>query len=319
MKYPFDTSEELIFDFETLLKDNGLVIKKDSDLEKISFAILETNSKYKKEIIHDNSIDIRDLFSDFAGLVDIAGKIVKNKTHPDFKQLLPHLEVLNKAGTAVLTTKSKITDDGNNKLMELYIALLCMRFATNIRLDDPNNSKGDNPDIMFTYRNKEWAIACKALHSANEKTLYDNIEKGTKQINRSNADKGLVVVNFKNIIDRNQIWPLLNEEEFKKAEEPIFSFHPTIDAPIKILQSYGYDYQKKLLELIGAEHLIALSKSGKCPSGFLIFLQAMTSAIHKGQCPAIILKTFNLVQFDNVEDDYIQLSKDLNEAMHDII
>jgi len=319
MKYPFDTSEQLIFDFETLLKDNGLVIKKDSDLEKISFAILETNSKHKKEIIHDNSIDIRDLFSDVAGLVDIVGKIVKNKTHPDFKQLLPHLEVLNKAGTAVLTTKSKITDDGNNKLMELYIALLCMRFATNIKLDDPNNSKGDNPDIMFTYRNNEWAIACKALHSAKEKTLYDTIEKGTEQINRSNADKGLVVVNFKNIIDRNQIWPLLNEEEFKKGEEPIFSCHPTIDAPSKILQSYGCDYQKKLLELIGAEHLIALSKSGKCPSGFLIFLQAMTSVVHNGQCPATILKTFNLVQFDNVEDDYKQLSKDLNKAMHDII
>jgi len=319
MKYPFDTSEQLIFDFENLLKDNGLVIKKDSDLEKISFAILETNSKHKKEIIHDNSIDIRDLFSDVAGLVDIVGKIVKNKTHPDFKQLLPHLEVLNKAGTAVLTTKSKITDDGNNKLMELYIALLCMRFATNIRLDDPNNSKGDNPDIMFTYRNNEWAIACKALHSVKEKTLYDTIEKGTEQINRSNADKGLVVVNFKNIIDRNQIWPLLNEEEFKKGEEPIFSCHPTIDAPSKILQSYGCAYQKKLLELIGAEHLIALSKSGKCPSGFLIFLQAMTSVVHNGQCPATILKTFNLVQFDNVEDDYKELSKDLNEAMHDII
>jgi hypothetical protein len=319
MKYPFDTSEQLIFDFETLLKDNGLVIKKDSDLERISFAILETNSKHKKEIIHDNSIDIRDLFSDVAGLVDIVGKIVKNKAHPDFKQLLPHLEVLNKAGTAVLTTKSKITDDGNNKLMELYIALLCMRFATNIRLDDPNNSKGDNPDIMFTYRNNEWAIACKALHSAKEKTLYDTIEKGTEQINRSNADKGLVVVNFKNIIDRNKIWPLLNEAEFKKGEEPIFSCHPTIDAPSKILQSYGCDYQKKLLELIGAEHLIALSESGKCPSGFLIFLQAMTSVIHNGQCPATILKTFNLVQFDNVDNDYKQLSKDLNEAMHDII
>jgi len=319
MKYPFDTSEQLIFDFETLLRDNGLVIKKDSDLEKISFAILETNSKHKKEIIHDNNIDIRALFSDIAGLVDIVGKIVKNRTHPDFKQLLPHLEVLNKAGTAVLTTKSKITDDGNNKLMELYIALLCMRFATNIRLDDPNNSRGDNPDIMFKYRNNEWAIACKALHSAKEKTLYDTIEKGTEQINRSNADKGLVVVNFKNIIDRNQIWPLLNEEEFKRGEEPIFSCHPTIDAPSKILQSYGCDYQKKLLELIGAEHLIALSKSGKCPPGFLIFLQTMTSVVHNGQCPATILKTFNLVQFDNVDDDYKQLSKDLNEAMHDII
>jgi hypothetical protein len=319
MKYPFDTSEKLIYDFEALLKESGIKIETGSDLEKISLAILETNSKHKKEIVHDNSVDIRDLFSDVAGLVDFAGKIVKNKTHPDFKQLIPHLKLLNKAETAVLTTKSKITDEGNNKLMELYIALLCMRFSTNIKLDDPNNSKGNNPDIMFTYRNKEWAIACKASHSAKEKTLYDNIDKGTEQIDRSKAEKGLVVVNFKNIINRNQIWPLLNEEEFQKGEEPVFGCHPTIDTPSKILQSYGHDYQKKLLELIGAEHLIAISKGGKCPSGFLIFLQAMTSIIHNGECLATILKTFNLVQFDNVGNDYKQLSEDLNEAMHDRI
>jgi hypothetical protein len=318
MKYPFDTSEKLIFDFETLLKNNGLKIQKNSDLEKISFAILETNAKFKKEITHDNKIDIRDLFSEVAGLVEIVSKIVKNNTHTDFKQIIPHLELLNKAGSAVLTTRSKITDDGNNKLMELYIALLCMSFATNIRLDNPNNSKGDNPDIMFSFRDQEWAIACKALHAAKVKTLFDTIEKGTEQINRSKADRGLVIVNFKNIINRNQIWPILNEGEFKNGAEPIFSFHQTLDTPTRILQSYGNDYYKKLLELIGAESLIGLSKGGKCPSGFLIFLHAVTSILHNGQSPATILKTFNLVQFDSVDDDYKLLSEALNKAMHDI-
>ena len=71
-----------------------------------------------------------------------------------------------------------------------------MSFAQNIKLDDPNYSTGDNPDIIFEFDNNSWAIACKALHSKAEKTLYDRIEDGTKQINRSNAKKGIVIVNF---------------------------------------------------------------------------------------------------------------------------
>ena len=54
MKFPFNTSEQLLFDFEQLLKDNGLVIETNSDLERISIAILETNAKHKKEILHDD-------------------------------------------------------------------------------------------------------------------------------------------------------------------------------------------------------------------------------------------------------------------------
>ncbi len=320
MIFPFDTSETEIFDFEQLLKDNGLTIQTGSDLERISLAVLETNAKYKKEIVHDDHTDIRQVFSDVAGIVDFVKQILKHKDHSDFNQVIPHLHLLNKASTATLTSKSKITDDGNNKLMELYIALLCMSFATNIRLDDPNNSKGDNPDVMFDFQNQTWAIACKALHSAKEKTLYDTIEKGTEQINRSSAGIGIVVVNFKNIIDRNQIWPITNQEEFEKNnEEPLFGCFPSLDGPLKILNSYGCDFQKKLVDTIGSENLIKLSESGKCPKGFLIFLQAMTSVQHNRQCPATILKTFNLVQFDSIAEEYKVLALKLNEAMHNRI
>lgn len=320
MIFPFDTSENEIFDFEQLLKDNGLSIQRDSDLERISLAVLETNAKHKKEIIHNENTDVRQIISDVAGIVDFVKQILKHKEHPDFHQIIPHLHLLNKASTATLTSQSKITDDGNNKLMELYIALLCMSFALNIRLDHPDNSKGDNPDVMFEFRNQTWAIACKALHSSKEKTLYDTIEKGTEQINRSNADKGIVVVNFKNIIDRNQIWPIINQEQFEKNNEaPLFGCFPNLDSPIRILSSYGSDFQKKLIETIGLDNLINLSNSRKCPTGFLIFLQAMTVVQHNGQCPATILKTFNLVQFAPITEEYMELATKLNEAMHNII
>lgn len=320
MKFPFDISEQDIFDFEQLLKDKGLSIQKNSDLERISIAVLETNAKYKKEIQHDNNTDIRYIFSDVAGIIDFVKKILKHKNHPDFNQIIPHLQLLNTASTATLTSKSKATDDGNNKLMELYIALLCMSFAINIRLDNPKNSKGDNPDVMFDFKNTKWAIACKALHSNKEKTLYDTIETGTNQINRSNADKGLVVVNFKNIIDRNQVWPIINQQQFEQGnEEPLFGCFPSIDAPLKILYSYGCEFHKKLIDTIGLENLIKLSSSKKVPFGFLIFLQALTAVQYNGQCPATILKTFNFVQFADFTDEYKELANKLNEAMHDRI
>lgn len=182
----------------------------------------------------------------------------------------------------------------------------------------PHNSKGDNPDVMFDFKNQRWAIACKALHSSKEKTLYDTVEKGTEQINISGANKGIVIVNFKNILDRDQIWPIINQEQFKrKEEEPIFGCFTNPDAPLQILYSYGCEFQKKLVDTIGLENLIKLSDSGKCPPGFLIFLQAMTAVLDNGQCPATILKTFNLVQFAQILEEYKELVVTLNEAMHD--
>ncbi len=316
MTFPFDTSEQLIFEFEQLLKRNGLVVQANTDLERISFAILENNAKHKKEIVHNDQTDIRDIFSDVAGLIDFVSQIVKHQSHKDFSKLVPHLQLLNTSSTSVLTTKSKVTDEGNNKLFELYIALLCMGFSENVDLDDPKNSKGDNPDIIFDYKGEKWAIACKAMHSDKEKTLYDTIVKGTDQINRSIATKGIVAVNLKNIIDRNEIWPITNQEDVVKGDDPLFGCFSTIEAPLNILQKYGANFQEKLIEAIGVDSLKKLADTKKCPAGFLIFLQAVTSVMHQGNCPATILKTFNLVELDNVDTCFKELGNDLNLSMH---
>lgn len=315
MKLPFGASEQLIYEFEQLLNDNGLKINTNSDLERISIAVLETNAKYKKEVVHDNSQDIRYVFSDTAGLVDFVSQIVKHKTHKGFPGLIPHLELLN-TSSPVLTTKSKVTDDGNNKLFELYIALLIMAFSNDVDLDDPNNSKGDNPDILFSYNGEQWAIACKALHADKERTLYDNILKGTDQINRSSAVKGMVVVNLKNILDRDKIWPITNKDRVAIGEEPEFGCFSSPDIPWGILRDYGTDFQRRLHDTIGADNFNALSVAGKCPQGFLIFLHALTAVEHEGKCPAAILKTLNLVQLNAVAKIYHDLARDLNESMY---
>ncbi|HEX9513816.1 MAG TPA: hypothetical protein VF939_25170 [Puia sp.] len=316
MLYPFDTSEQLIFDFEALLRIHGLNIRSGSDLERISFAVMETNAKHKKEIAHDDSSDIRDIFSDVAGLVDFVTQIVRNGDHEDFEKLIPHLQLLNTSSTTVLTSRSKVTDEGNNKLLELYTALLCMRLSSDVDLDDPNNSKGDNPDVIFTYNKVRWAIACKALHSNNEKTLYDTIVKGTEQINRSPAVKGIVLVNVKNIINREELWPIVNKDDLKTGETASFGAFNNLNTPTEKLRQYGEDFRTRMIGTVGLDSLIRLSESKKCPAGFLIFLHALTSVIHDDQPTATILKTFNLVSFSQIDQEYLNLARDLNDAMH---
>jgi len=319
MKYLFDIAQHDIFEFEQLLNDIGLTIQADSDLERVSLAVIEANAKAHKEILHDNSIDIREFISDIAGIIDFVKKILKHKNHPDFQQIIPHLELLNTASTATLTSKSRVTDDGNNKLFELYIALLCMNFATNICLDNPVNSKGNNPDLTFDFKGGKWAIACKALHSDKGKTLYDAIEKGTEQVNRSSANKGIVIVNFKNIIDRNKIWPLINQEQFdNNNENPLFACFSNIEQPLQILKTYICESVQRLIDSIGVDNLIRLSET-KCQAGFLVFLHAVTSVQYNGECPPTILKLFNYVPFKPTQNEYIELIDKLNEAMHDRI
>jgi hypothetical protein len=74
--------------------------------------------------------------------------------------------------------EASVTDSVSNKMIELYFGALAMEFGENVKIDDPNAAKGDNPDVMFTFRGQPWAIALKTLHSRAPRTIYDNIKKG---------------------------------------------------------------------------------------------------------------------------------------------
>ena len=125
------------------------------------------------------------------GFVDLAGKVAGVKDRPDFSQLIPHLDMLSKT-TVVQNTASSVTDGAANKVIELYIACLAMTFGSNIALDHPVDSRGDNPDVMLDFRGQRWALALKTLHSRNPRTIYDNIKKASDQIEASAASHGLV-------------------------------------------------------------------------------------------------------------------------------
>lgn len=95
-----------------------------------------------------------------------------------------------------------------DKVIELYWGCLCLLAGMTVELDDPfTSSGGSNPDVIGTAKDgTRWAFAIKTLAEVPApetaaKNLRANIEKACQQIDRADCDKGMVVINLKNVLD----------------------------------------------------------------------------------------------------------------------
>lgn len=203
MSYPSFTSAEATVDrFLEILSEHGVDLAGASQDE----ALQMTNviEMWRNPALRP--LDPRPVLRAAMGFVDLAGKVVRVAAHEDFGELIPHLKMLAKT-TVLQNAASPVTDDAGNKVIELYVAALAMTFADEVKLDHPSASKGDNPDVMLTFRSRRWALALKTLHSRSARTIYDNIKRASDQIEACEAHHGLVVLNVKNLLDYNALWP----------------------------------------------------------------------------------------------------------------
>jgi hypothetical protein len=265
--------QKLILDFEKLLERYSIKVKKNSDLETKFFDSFDILYKYEDISKRDPTEDCRPLFRNSAALYDLALKIIQVEKHPDFKQLLPHLSKLNDCSIGQ-NSKSKRTDQDANKIIELYIASLCMSFCDHISLDHPIKSIGDNPDVIADIRGKKWGFACKTIHTSNSQTIYENIKKAIEQIERANVELGIPVINLKNVLPHDEeIWP--KEHHFLSEDEPISVIKKHVD----IIDS-------TLRNEIGDEVLKDQFKNKKSLPGILYIAQSATSVLlRRGPTP----------------------------------
>jgi hypothetical protein len=139
-----------------------------------------------------------------AGIHDLAAKVLCAQALPEFPSFIDHLRLIaaGKVYTSVTQNNvSDIRDDVSRKIAELYVGCLAIHCGTDLALDHPTASKGDNPDVMLSYAGRRWALAIKTISSQSGQTIFENIEGACKQINRSNADAGMVVINTKNVLN----------------------------------------------------------------------------------------------------------------------
>ena len=205
MSYPsFERAAEVVGQFINLLAEHGVDLRQGGAAEGEALAMIDVLDMWKNPA--RRLTDPRPVARAAMGFVDLAGKVVGVKDHPDFGQLVPHLQMLSKT-TILQNAASPVTDDAANKVIELYVACLAMTFGSTLALDHPVNSKGDNPDVMLGFRGQRWGLALKTLHSHKPRTIYDNIKKAADQIEASAATHGLIILNVKNLLDYDALWP----------------------------------------------------------------------------------------------------------------
>jgi hypothetical protein len=202
----FELAEKIVDEFLTLLSGMGVDVKAGSRTEGDALAMTEVLEIWRGRAVRP--ADPRPVLRAALGFVDLAGKVLAVRNSADVPRLDAHLRQLA-SGSVLQNRFSPATDAVANKMVELYFGALAMRVGEDVVLDDPDHSKGDNPDVMLSFRNQRWALAMKTLASArNPQTIYENIKKGSDQIQGSSAEHGLVVVNLKNVIDHDALWPV---------------------------------------------------------------------------------------------------------------
>lgn len=154
-----------------------------------------------------------------AAVHDLAAKVLAVEHLPDFQGFLPHLRLIGetkvRTDSLAQNATSRQDDDTVRKFAELYIGCLAAHIGTNVVLDSPTNSAGDNPDVMFTLQQcderkppERWALAIKTISSRQGQTIFERIKEGALQIDapRCNADHGMVIINAKSALDHDALW-----------------------------------------------------------------------------------------------------------------
>jgi hypothetical protein len=81
-----------------------------------------------------------------------------------------------------------LTGHDRNLARELVLASLIATFATDVTKAEP--------DILCHYKGERIGVAAKVLYSAARETHLDRIKHGARQLERSPADHGFVVINL---------------------------------------------------------------------------------------------------------------------------
>jgi hypothetical protein len=204
-----------------LLRRHGLNIPAGSPLERLALSLVQLNEDFFRQAYADTTADRRPLCAKAIGIDDLARRILSVADHPEFSKLLPHLRLLMRDNTGIVQNFfSHQGDATSNKALELYLGLLALRAGgRDLEMDAPDHSSGgNNPDVTFGLSSRRWGLAAKTMHTDNPKTYGDSVEKGVQQIERARVDVGVVVVNFKNILALDELWPVRKDASGRIVE-----------------------------------------------------------------------------------------------------
>jgi hypothetical protein len=159
------------------------------------------------------------LLAEGGGIFDLAAKVLAIESQPEFSSFIPHLQLFASKlplASVVQTIPGDANDDVHRKISELYLGSLAVHVGTNVVLDHPTSSAGDNPDVLFDATRiadgttNRWALAIKTISTSSGQTIFERISEASVQINAPAcvAGRGIVVINTQGALDpAKTLWP----------------------------------------------------------------------------------------------------------------
>ena len=311
----FAQIQQEVAEFAKILKGIGIDIKAGSPLEDMCLTLLGLEEQRKNTALINPMEDIRTKLRPALGLHDLLKRVVRSHKRAGFSSLVPHLNLLN-SGT-VAQNVSAPRDPVAAKIFELLMGLVCLEIGTNLALDGPIESFGDNPDILVDLDGRHWGFACKVLYGSSPITMFDRLEEGVQQVAASPAEIGCTIINLKNQIDHNETWPLANPGEYEAGKEtPTFGAWKNIEYPRDILRALADKRHNELVDTNGQAAIDSLFAGSKSIPGGLLFLQTATAlASPRGPVNSTI-GIFSLMKLGSTTPAIWKTLDRLNDAMH---
>jgi hypothetical protein len=282
--------------FERVLREHEISIQCGSALEHGLLLLHEMRHRHentsKQAASRTMSYDVQEAM----GIFHFVQLVIRNAANREFFKLVSHLKQLNK-GEVALTKRSRVTDQTSNKLFELAVALAVMEHGTELQIDEPvRSSGGTNPDVLARMAdNLLWGFACKVSHGASSQTLFDLIIHGIEQIERSPADKGIVIVSFKNKIPHEHLLPIL---EIDAAGMPVLGVHANLNQVVQLMRDFVVQSVETMVNEVGRGAIWEKIRSRKALPGVLVHVLAGVGIqTQLGVAPAPI-GFFELVRFE---------------------
>lgn len=315
----YDELELLFYAFEEVLKRFNIQIQIGSELEKVYYSILDEKDKSQNPYSWDPQEDVRPARREILGVWVFLRQIVRLKDHVSFSTFVPHLALMSK-GTVVQNTRVQLSQEATNKIFELLFALALLDLSDEVVLDHPSSAKGDNPDVLATIDGQCWGFACKTIYGSSGKTFYDNLKKGVDQIEAApDAQVGAVVMNFRNIINHDKCWPILNEAEYRNGAVPVFAAYNRPEEFVRECISEVVTQKcHQVIAEIGLSNTMKLFSGKKALPGYLAYCPTCTgSDTVCGPVPRSV-NMLSVGEFGDIEP-YRRVIEKINNALHECV
>lgn len=191
---------------QRLAKEAGIDVGAQSRLDEMRDACAKIRDAHG---VHGNGqfdAALRDDYLQLVGAAELVRLFEQVARTRELRKLDAHLKLLIDCGFG--PPAALINNDASRKVFELLFGLACLAAFDDIELEDPHtaDAKNPNPDIKAVYKGSKFGIACKSISTRHEQGLIDNVTKAVSQIDASDVDIGVVLIEVSRLIDPEVAW-----------------------------------------------------------------------------------------------------------------